>query len=111
MLSAERGRTLYDCCGCAKHVAGGPAAAHGIAKEKNPMGKLLLTGTAGTPRAACAAVIVAAVALSGCAATPDYVKPTATTAARTPEAAPGRPAGASGSAENPGPEGSPAAKD
>jgi hypothetical protein len=90
---------------------GEPVAAHGIAKEKNSMSKLLLTGTAGTPRAACAAAIVAGVALSGCAASPDYVKPTATTAARASEAAPGRPAGASGTAENSGPEGSPAAKD
>ncbi len=75
------------------------------------MGKLLLTGLVGTPRAACAAAIIAGVALSGCAAPPDYVKPTATTAARASEVGPVRPAEAAGTAKNPVPEGTPASKE
>jgi hypothetical protein len=114
MLSPQRPRTLYDCSRRAKHVAGGPTAAHGIAKEKNSMSELLLTGMVRTPRAACAACAAAfatGVALSGCAAPPDYVKPTETTAARASEMAPGQPPGASGTAEYPMPEGSPSAKE
>jgi hypothetical protein len=78
------------------------------------MGKPLLTGIAGMPRAACAAAITAgaaAAALSGCAVPSDYVKPTATVAAGAFEVAPERPAGAAGTAENPVPVGTPAAQD
>jgi len=47
------------------------------------MGKLLLTGTAGSPCAFCAAAVAVfaiATATTGCAEQFDYVKPSATTA-------------------------------
>jgi hypothetical protein len=55
------------------------------------MSNLLLTGTAKTVRAACAAALGAALTLGGCATQPDYVKPTATTATvvRPSQSAPG----------------------
>ena len=66
------------------------------------MGNLLLTGAAGTARAACAAA-VAAVALCGCETPPDYVKPTATTAnaAPAPETPSGQAVGGSEQIEPP----------
>jgi hypothetical protein len=62
------------------------------------MGKLSLSGTAGTTRAAAVAVVFAVAALAGCTTPPDYVKPTATTATagRAPETAPERAAQAPG---------------